>query len=59
MYNGFTTHIYNESWANSDMLFFRESENRLLHHMDTSRTSEAIHGDAKIGLSIVDKAVVY
>jgi hypothetical protein len=52
-----TTHIYNESWANSDMPLFR---GRPLHHADTSRTSEQFMeiNYIRIGLSIADKTVV-
>ncbi len=52
-----TTHIYDESWANSDMPLFI---GRLLHHVDTSRTSEQFVdiSYARIGLSIADITVV-
>jgi hypothetical protein len=48
-----TTHIYEESWANSDMPLFR---GRPLHHLNTSRTSEQFMeiNYMWIGLSIAD-----
>jgi hypothetical protein len=55
MKNGFTIHIYSELCANSDKPLLRE---RLLYHVDTSRTSETICGDKQIGLSMDDINVV-
>jgi hypothetical protein len=52
-----TTHIYDESWANSDMPLFR---GRSLHHVDTSSTLEQFVkiNYMLIGLSIADINVV-
>jgi hypothetical protein len=52
-----TTHIYDKSWANSDMPLFR---GRPLHHLDTSRTSVQFMeiNYMQIGLSIADLTVV-
>ncbi len=52
-----TTCIYDESWANSDMPFFRGNP---LNHVNTSRTSEQFVeiNYIWIGLSIADTTVV-